>query len=434
MTEGTTTWSAARPLFWGFLTLALLVGGLGTWSVFTTLAGAIIAHGQVEVSQNRQMVQHPDGGVVAEINVTEGATVKAGDIVIRLDGSALQSEIAIIENQLYEIIARRARLEAERDEASDVSFPPGLVAAVAKRADVAELVDGQASLFAAHKESLAQATDQRRQRIEQIGSQIEGIEAQTDAIGTQISLLESELVTQQDLLAQGLIQAARVSAIERELAQAKGRAGELKAARAEAAVRITEIEIEITGLATQQREKAEVELRDIVARELELNERERSLSERIARLDIRAPAAGIVLGLKVTTPQSVLRPADVLMYVVPQDRPLLVASRVPVTHVDEVRPGQDVRLVFSSLPSRTMPELHGHVTLVSADALIDERTGVSYYRTEIAIDPAALHDLEGVNVVPGMPVDAFIRTADRTPLSYLLKPFTDYFRNAFRET
>jgi len=427
-------WSAARPLFWGFLTVALLVGGLGSWSVFTTLAGAIIAQGQVEVSQSRQIVQHPDGGVVAEIVVSEGASVSAGDVLLRLDGSQLRSELAIINNQLYEISARRARLEAERDAAEAVRFSQHLLAASAIRPDVAELVEGQASLFAAHQEALDQAIDQRRTRIEQIASQVEGIEAQREAIETQISLLGAELATQKELLEKGLTQATRVSAIERELAQVKGRKGELTATRAEAAGRVTEIEIEITSLVTQQQEKAEAELRDIVARELELTEGKWALTERIGRLDIRAPAAGLVLGLQVTTPRSVIRPADALMYVVPQDRPLLVAARVPVTHVDEVRLGQDVRLVFSSLPSRTTPELHGKVTLVSADALTDERTGMTYYRAEIAIDLAALQDLAGVIVVPGMPVDAYIRTADRTPLSYLLKPFTDYFRGAFRET
>ena len=271
-------------------------------------------------------------------------------------------------------------------------------------------------------------------RILQIGSQIEGLAAQQEAIETQTRLLEAELVTQRDLLSKGLTQATRVSVLERELAQLKGRMGELTSARAEAAGRVTEIEIEITALITQQREKAEAELRDVVARQLELLERKRALAERIDRLEVRAPVSGLVLGLQVTTPQSVIRPADALMYIVPQDRPLLVAARVPVTHVDEVRPGQDVRLVFSSLPSRTTPEVIGKVTLVSADALADERTGMTYFRTEIALDADALQQLEDVDIVPGMPVDAFIRTADRTPLSYLLKPFTDYFRNAFRET
>jgi HlyD family secretion protein len=428
-----TNWSAGRPLFWGFLTLALLIGGLGAWSVLTTLAGAVVAPGQIEVAQNRQIVQHVDGGVVAEILVTEGQEVAAGDVLFRLDGSVLQSELTIVENQLHELAARRARLEAERNDAQTVTFPADLMQAAAVHPDVAEMVDGQASLFAAHRETLAQAIDQRRKRIGQIGSQVEGIEAQQEAVETQVALLGTELAAQRDLLAKGLTQGTRVSALERELAEVRGRVGELTAAQAEAAGRITEIEIEIRGLATQLREAAEAELRDVAARELELAERQRALAERIGRLDIRAPAAGLVFGLQVTTPRSVIRPADPLMFIVPQDRPLLVAVRVPATHVDEVHLGQEVRLVFSSLPSRTTPEVVGRVTLVSADALTDDRTGITFYRSEIAIDISSLQGI-GESIVPGMPVDAFIRTVDRTPLSYLVKPFTDYFRNAFRET
>ena len=434
MSSSDAQWSAARPLIWGFLTLGLLVGGLGAWSALTTLAGAIIAPGQIEVSQNRQIVQHPDGGVIEEIMVREGAEVLAGDVLMRLDGSALNSELVIVENQLLELAARQARLVAQSDANAAVRFPEKLLSTAALRADVAEMLAGQQSLFANQAKMMAQAQEQRQTRIGQIESQIEGFAAQQDAIRAQTGLLDKELGTQRELLAKGLTQSPRVSALERELAQLKGQLGELTSARAEAAGRITEIEIEITALLTQQEEQAQAELRDLVASQSELEEHERALLERIARLDVRSPASGLVLGMQVTTPQAVIRPADALMFIVPQDRPLLVAARVPVTHVDEVHSGQDVRLVFSSLPSRTTPEVVGQVTLVSADALTDDRSGMSYFRTEVAIDAAALRQLRDVDIVPGMPVDVFIRTTDRTPLSYLLKPFTDYFRTAFRET
>lgn len=434
MSSPTEPWSTARPLIWGFLTLSVLFGGLGAWSVMTTLAGAVIAPGQVEVSQSRQVVQHPDGGVVLEILVTEGMVVKSGDVLLRLDGSALQSEFAIVQNQLVEIGARRARLEAQSREAGTLEFSQDLKAAAAFRPDVAEILEGQASLFAKQGETLVQSREQRQKQIEQIESQIEGLFAQAAATKAQIDLLGAEVLVQKDLLKKGLTQSARVSALERELAQLKGQLGEMTSTRAQAATRITEIEIEITALTSQQREKAETELRDIAARQLELLERKMAVAERIARLEVRAPAEGIVLGLKVTTLQSVIRPADALMYIVPQDRPLLVAVRVPVTHIDEVHLGQEVHLVFSALPSRTTPDLYGRVTLVSADTLADDRNGATYYRIEIAIDAKGVQERVGAEIVPGMPVEAFIRTVDRTPLSYLMKPFTDYFRMAFRET
>jgi HlyD family secretion protein len=434
VTAGGAQWSARRPLALGFVVLALLIGGLGGWSVFTTLSGAIVAPGQVEVSQSRQVVQHPDGGVVEAILVAEGDRVAAGDVVLRLDGSALRSELAIVETQLTELGARRARLQAQSGEADDIRYPEALLAAARQHPDVAEVLGGQSGLYAKQAEALAQARDQRQTQIGQIRAQILGLEAQQDAIAAQVGLLGAEVETQRGLLAKGLTQSARLSGLERELAQLQGRQGELAAARAEAEGRITEIEIEISALFTQHREKAEADLRDVVARQLELQEREAALRERIARLEVTAPASGLVLGLKVTTPHSVIRPADVLMVIVPQDRPLLVAARVPVGHVDEVHPGQTVRLVFPALPSRTTPELYGTVDLVSADALADERSGAAYYRAEILIDAQAFGRLAHAEIVPGMPVEAFIRTGDRTPLSYLLKPFADYFRNAFRET
>lgn len=428
------TWSASRPLFWGFFTLVVLLGGFGGWAVRTTLAGAVIAPGHVEVSQNRQVVQHPDGGLVLEIMVKEGSVVTSGDVLVRLDGSALRSELAIVENQLFEIAARRARLEAQSREDASIRYPQDLTTIAAARPDVAEILAGQSSLFAKQSKGLMQARAQRLKQIDQVTNQMEGMAAQSTAIQVQIELLKGDLVMQRDLLERGLAQSSLVSALERELAQLQGQLGEIRSSRAQAAMRITEIEIEITALTTQQSEKAESELRDVAARQLELEERRTALSKRIDRLEVRAPASGIVLGLKVTTPQSVIRPADALMYVVPQDRPLLVAARVPVTHIDEVHLGQEVRLVFSSLQSRATAAVYGQVTLVSADSLTDDRNGTPYYRIEIAIDTKELHARVGAAIIPGMPVDAFIRTVDRTPLSYLMKPFADYLSTAFRET
>lgn len=427
-------WSARGPLLLGFVTLVLLVGGLGVWSVMTTLSGAIVAAGQIEVEQNRQVVQHPDGGVVAEILVSDGSVVQAGDMLIRLDGTLLRSELAIVENQLFELLARRGRLEAERDGAATMTFPAELIETAKVRPDVQEVADGQVRMFAARAETLGQLIEQRQKRIAQIASQIEGITAQSASVASQIALVRQELVGQQELLAKGLVQVARVLALERELARLEGQAGELTASRAEAEGAMTEIEIETVGLTSQRREDALTELRDVAARELELAERRRALVEQIARLDIRAPVSGVVLSLAVTTPRSVVRPAEPVLYIIPQDRPLVIAVRVPTIHVDQVHVGQDVRLHFSAFASRTTPELQGRVVKVSADALTDERTQVPYYRTEISINPGEVDRFDGQVLVPGMPVEAFIRTDDRTPLSYLVKPFTDYFNRAFRET
>ena len=434
MTDSTRAWSARGSVLTGLVTLALLGVSFLVWGIGTTLDAAIVAPGQIEVESNRQIVQHPDGGVVASIAVTEGQSVAAGDLLLSLDGNLLSSELAIVEGQLFESRARRARLEAERDDAPAVSVPPDLAALAADRADVAEQLDGQLRLFDARRDTLARQTEQLARRKDQTQSQIAGIDAQAAALATQLDLIEQELADQQSLLDKGLAQSGRVLALQREQAGLQGQIGELAAARAQAEGRETEFDLEILRLAAARREEASTLLRDIGSSELELAERRRALTERVARLDIRAPVAGTVLGLAVTTPRAVIRPADPILYIVPQDRPLVIAARISPIHVDEIQVGQSVRVVLPAFPSRTTPELEGILALVSADALVDQATGQSYYRAEVTLPPDQLRRLGDLALLPGMPVETYIRTGARTPMAYLLQPFTDYFRKAFRES
>lgn len=434
MTKSKQAWSTRRPVTYGILTLLALVAGFGGWSVATNITGAIVTSGRIEVEQNRQVVQHPDGGVVALINVAEGDTVAAGDLLLSLDGAMIRSELAIVEGQLFESLSRRARLEAERDDQPEITFGQVLLDAAVDHQEISEKMEGQRRLFEARRESLASQTEQLGKRREQIDEQIIGFDAQNQALTTQLSLLRKELIDQQGLLEKGLTEASRVLSLQREEASLRGQMGELAATRAQAEGRITETQIEVLRLTSDRREEANAQLRDSGVQELELAERRRALDERIARLDVRAPVSGVVLGLTVTTPRSVLRPADPILYLIPQDRPLVIATQVPPIHVDQVHVGQAVKLVFSAFSSRSTPELTGHVAVLSADALVDQRSQAPYYRAEILLDPGEMEKLAGQTLIPGMPVEAFIQTEARTPLSYLLKPFTDYFTRAFRES
>lgn len=427
-------WSMRGPILLGSLALAVLILGFGLWSTLTTLAGAVVASGRIEVEQNRQVVQHPDGGVVAEILVAEGQGVEAGAILIRLDGTLLQSERSIVLGQLHELTARNARLEAERDDSPAITFPADLVDQAAGDEALAALLAGQDRLFQARRDSSLKIVDQLSRRIDQTRAQIEGIDAQSAALQTQLGLIKDELESQQALLDKGLAQASTVLALQREEARLMGLVGELIASRAQAEARITETEIEASRVAASRIEDAVQQLRDIGPAILELQERLAVLTERIARLDIRAPVSGVVLGLTVTTPRSVIRAADPVLYLVPQDRPLVIAAQVPPIHIDQIHVGQAVELVFSAFSSRTTPHLKGKVAKVSADAFTDQATQASFYRAEIVLEEGEIAKLEGQTLLPGMPVDAFIQTEARTPLAYLIKPFTDYFARAFRES
>jgi HlyD family secretion protein len=429
------TWSAKAPVFIGFFTLIGLLGGFAAWATLTQIAGAIISPGRIEVDQNRQIVQHQMGGTVSEISVEEGDSVKAGDILIRLDGQQLKSQLVIVEGQLFELMARRARLISERDSADGVVFDDILLTEGLVNPDINELIVGQQNLFHARRDSVAREAEQQSKRQSQIRSQITGIDAQKTSLATQLALIQEELDAQETLLERGLAQAGTVLALQRQSASLNGQLGELAANRAQAEGSITEIDLEVLKLATNRREEAITQLRDLRYRELEMVEKRSSLQLEIAQLDIRAPVSGVVYGMRVQTMRSVVRPADPVLYLIPQDRPLLIVARVDQIHIDQIVTGQQVNLRFSALDQRTTPELVGQVTLISADAFEDDALGVTYYRAEIELNTGEISKLnKGDTLIPGMPVEAFIRTADRSPIAYLIKPMADYFNRAFRES
>jgi HlyD family secretion protein len=371
---------------------------------------------------------------VAEIDVREGDVVKAGQILLKLDASELQSRLSITESQLFELMARRGRLEAERDGEPVITFDPLLTEMAQTNADAADLIAGQERLLKVRAESIAQEIDQLQKRRGQIDEQIKGIEAQQISLERQLELIQKELTDQQSLLDRGLAQASRVTALQRESARLSGQAGELTAQKAQSLGRITEIDVEILKLGTLRREDAITTLRDLQYRELELREERNALIERMSRLEISSPVSGIVYGLRVFALRSVVRPADPILFVVPQDRPLVINAQIEPIHIDKIYVGQDVNLRFSALDQRQTPELTGQVVQISADAFQDENTFQSYYRAEIVLSEGEQARLpEGTTLIPGMPVEAFIRTEDRTPIAYLVKPLADYFAKALRD-
>ena len=426
-------WSIKIPAAVGIFALVVLVLGLGLWSVRTELAGAIISQGVVEVQSNRQVVEHPDGGVVGEIFVRDGDAVARGDMLLRLDDTFLASENTIVESQLFELLARMVRLEAERDGADASELATRLEELRGRENISNDLLAGQERLFNARLDTLAQQTEQLSKQKTQIENEIEGNQAQLVSLRTQVDLIQSELKDQEGLLERGLTQASRVSALQREEASLLGEIGRLESSVARLEGEISSTEIRIVELKATRREEAITQLRDVQARVVELAERRLSLNERLSRLDIRAPVAGTVYDSQVFALQSVIQPGEPMLYVVPQDTPLLVAARVDALHVDQLHRGQEVALRFPAFNQRETPELNGHVMNVSADTFTDENTGFTFYRAEVIPDDGQIELLNGQELLPGMPVEAMIKTDERTPLSYLVKPLADYFYRAFRE-
>ena len=424
---------AGKPLFIGYFSLAILLGVIGVWSVQARIAGAVIASGMIQVENNRQVVQHPQGGVVGELLVRDGDRVSAGDVVLRLDDALLRSELAIITAQLNETRARKGRLSAERDDANEITFDAELVAEAERDPGVKALMDGQARLFETRRVALTQVSEQLRNQIEQTEDQIDGAEAQLVATQGQAELIVTELSDAQTLLDKGLAQASRVSALRREDSRLQGEIGQYTALMAQLKGDIARINIEILRLSTQRREEAISGLRDLQFQENELVERALSTRETLSKMEVRSPVSGVIYGNTVFALQSVISPAAPIMYVIPQDQALVVSARVEAIHIDQVHEGQSAALRFVAFDQRTTPEVFGRVTRLSADVFTDEVTGISFYEAELLPEDNELAKLEGQQLVPGMPVEAFIKTQERSPLSYLMKPLMDYFNKAFRE-
>ncbi|WP_353394422.1 HlyD family type I secretion periplasmic adaptor subunit [Ruegeria sp. HU-ET01832] len=414
--------------------IAVLIFGIGYWSLFTRISGAVVASGTVKVETERQVAQHPDGGVVSAILARDGDSVEAGDVLVKLDGTFLRSELQVVERQLMEILVRRFRLEAERDQLSNLQdIALGEFSTLDNEWMTSQL-EGQRNLFNAKLASHKSEIDQLKQQSFQIEDQVRGMEAQVSALKDQLDLVETEIKDLEALLEQGLVQASRVLALRREQARLKGEIGQLEAAKAEAKGRQTGVSIEIINLENRRREGAITELRDLRFSEIPLVENRQSLKKRLSRLEVRSPSEGVVFGSSVFAEQAVIKPADPIMYIVPKDRPLQVSARIDPVHIDQVYEGQPVSLRFTTFDQRTTPEVLGVVVRISADTFTDDAQEVPYYEAVLQPDTKSLTATGDVLLVPGMPVEAFIKTDARAPISYLVQPLANYFRRALRES
>lgn len=425
--------SARRPLLIGFGALALLVIGFGGWSVFTKISGAVIAMGQVEVSSRRQVVQHPDGGVVAQLHVSDGDEVEASDVMITFDGTELRAQLAVVENQFFQHQARRGRLTAESSGRAQIEFPPELVARGREEAAVRALMAGEESLFAINLSALNGRKAQLAERRSQVLSQINGFDAQFRTTSQELAAIARRRQSQEALASRGFAAPANIWALHGEEARLQGILEALRAAHAEAQGKIQENAVELANLEAERRRLAAAELREVEAVEIDLTARRRALLEQTARLELRAPVSGLVHSLMVTTPRAVVRAAEPVGYIVPQDQALRISALIRPTDISNVRTGQSVTLRFSSFIGKMLPDLYGEVVLISADVIQDPHTGENYYRTHIKLNPGEIDRLNGETLLPGMPVEAVIMTEERSPLEYLTKPFLDYFYKAFRE-
>lgn len=425
-------WSVRRPLTQGLAALFILLGGLGSWSVLAEISGAVMAYGAVTMVESRRAVQHPLGGVVLSQDVSEGGFVEQGEVLIRLEEEDLRANLAIIESQLFELLARRSRLEAERDGRRELTFDPLLEAAPQDFREA--LIQGQHALLEARRATEQTQLALLENREEQIAAQIAGAEVQLRSLQLQLDLLEQDLANQRTLLDRGLTAASELRALEREAARLSGQMGALAAEIGTDRERIIELNSERNRLDAQRHEDLIAQLHELQTRELQLREQQQSLVRHLSLNEIQAPISGQIYGLQIFGSGTVISPGEILFYIIPTGSAQLVEARVLPADIDALQLGQKVNLRFSTLNRGNTPEVEGEIRTISTDAFADERSGARYFRIEIELTKTALENLgENTALISGMPVEVFVKTEARAPLSYLTRPLTDYFARTFND-
>ena len=410
----------------------MLVGGIGGWATNTEISGAVIAPGQLVVDSNVKKIQHPAGGVVGELRVKDGDFVKEGDVVARLDVTQTRANLAIVTKALDELAARQARNEAERDGAVRVSFPVDLLARVGDP-DVLHVTRGEQTLFELRRLAREGLKAQSREQIAQLEQQIQANVEQVTAKAKEIDWIQQELKGIRELWKQNLIPFSRLTALERDAARLEGERGALVATIAQTRGRIAETQLKIIQVDEDLRTEVGKDLAEIRGKKSELTEKRVAAEDQLKRTDLIAPQDGKVFQRTVHTIGGVIQAGEAIMLIVPDADTLIIEAKVAPQQIDQLHLRQQATLRFVAFNQRTTPELNGEVIRIGADVTQEEKKNEAYYSVRIRISDSELARFEGLKLVAGMPVEAFIQTAPRTVVSYLVKPMQDQIMKAFRE-
>lgn len=425
--------SIARHMRLAILWTVLFGGTAAAWSIVAPLDEAVVAVGTVTVESSVKKVQHPTGGVIGEILVHEGAHVKSGDLLLRLDETTPRANLGVIINELTSLRLRQARLVAERTGADQLTVPVDIETRSASDATVKLSIEQERQL---HLSRIATGNGQKlqiKERINQLRQEISGMEKQRDATVNQIKLSVDEHDGLRGLEEQGLVHKPRMNSLRRDIARNEGMLGDLTAKIASAQGKITESELQILQLDKDHAAEVTQELRDVETKIGEFNEKRINAEDQLRRVEVRAPISGAVHQLQVHTIGGVVSSSDILMLLVPEADRLIVEARVNPQDIDQVFVGQPTRIRFSAFNQRTTPEVEGRLFRIGSDLVREEHSGHSYFTVAAEVTDAELAKLKNLKLKPGMPAEVFVKTGSRTLASYLVKPMTDQFQRGLRE-
>lgn len=424
--------SIKMPLIMGLLVIAVFVAGFGLWAVRAPIAGAAIAPGVVIASGQNQSIDHLEGGIISEIATRNGASVKQGDPLVYLDPTQAASSRNRVEKSLIGLYSNLARMTAEMTGAESINFSDDLIkrAEQNKQTEPLELQKAEfESRLVQHKSELS-VLDEQVSAIEQ---EMAGIELQIEAENTKLGVLKSEIKSKKTLLARGLTPKNQYNALLREEADTIGAIGSLKARMGQRKKSISEVRVRQETIRATRRSEASSQINELRAQIADLDEQLTSRADILQRMVIRAPVDGVIVKIEKNTIGSIIRPGETVLELLPTSSDLIISARVSPIDIDIVTQGQEASIRFSALNARTTPEVPATVQYVSVDRLVDEATQEVYYDARLKLVDNLPEDFDPDKIYAGMPVDAFIKTGDRTFVEYLAKPITDSFRGAFTE-
>ena len=426
--------SIQRYMIVGMVIVGFVTFGIGGWAATSELTGAVIGQGVLVVDSSVKKVQHPTGGVVGELRVREGDKVLAGDILLRLDETQTLANATIVSKSFDELVARQARLEAERDNADQITFPKLLLERTRDPgSEAARAIAAEQSLFDLRRQARGGQKAQLKERSAQLQEEIKGYLGQAEAKQREVDFVHKELEGVRTLFEKKLVPMNRLTALERDTARLEGERSQLSGMTAQAKGKIAEIELQIIQIDQDLRTEVGKDLIETRSKISELAERKTAAVDQLYRIDIRAPQSGRVHQLTVHTVGGVISPGEQIMLIVPDADALAVEVKIAPRDIDQVYVGQAASMRFAAFDQKTTPEIEGEVSLVSADLMQDQRTGTSYYTGRVLLKPEEVARLGNAKLLPGMPVDVFIKTPGRTALSYLIKPLRDQAERAFKE-
>jgi membrane fusion protein, epimerase transport system len=415
----------------GLIILVITFGLLGTWGFFAPLDSSALAPGQVTVKSHSKTVQHLDGGIVSQLFVKDGNIVKEGDILIKLDGTEVKAQLEILRGQSITLSAQLARLIAERDGLDAIKFPQNMQDLSDESIVKARQTENQ--IFKARKNSHDGEISVLKQRMSQLASKIKGLEGQRSSKQQLMASYTEEVNDLRELLAQGYADKQRLREIERSHASVTGETSSLTSEIASSEIQIGETKLQILQIQKQFQEEVASKLSEIQAELFDVTQRLRATFDKVIRTDIKAPASGRVLGLSVHNVGGVITPGKPILDIVPQQEELIINAQVSPQDIDRVSKGLVAEVRFSAFNQAKIPKVMGKVINLSADRLVEERSGLPYYQAQVELLPESYAKLKGFDLLPGMPAEVFIKTGERTVFEYLMQPVSNAFARAFIE-